>query len=104
MIPIENAHLQGMWKCVVKNTETNNTWITSTMEIKGTFNYFSNNNKLHIFYEVMGKSTPWTRIMKDPIMKITFHNSSSTTVILICTVLILSLCISTWSCACVFKK
>lgn len=37
IITIENAHFQGVWKCVVKNTETNNTWITSMMDIKGTY-------------------------------------------------------------------
>lgn len=37
IITIENERFQGVWKCVVKNTETNNTWITSTMEIKGTY-------------------------------------------------------------------
>lgn len=26
---------QGTWKCVVKNTEINSTWVTNVKEIKG---------------------------------------------------------------------
>ncbi|VVC27876.1 Immunoglobulin-like fold,Kringle,Kringle-like fold,Thrombospondin type-1 (TSP1) repeat,Kringle [Cinara cedri] len=37
-ITIENIHFQGVWKCVVKSTEINSTWVTSSMEIKGSLN------------------------------------------------------------------
>lgn len=29
---------QGTWKCVVKSTEINSTWVTNIMQVKGTEN------------------------------------------------------------------
>ncbi|XP_029343653.1 uncharacterized protein LOC103308391 isoform X2 [Acyrthosiphon pisum] len=86
-ITIENKHFQGIWKCVVKSTEMNSTWVTNIMEIK-----------------VIGLSTRWTKIMQDPIIKLLFRNRSPNTIILICTIFISSLCVGTWCCAYIFNR
>ncbi|CAH1724324.1 unnamed protein product [Aphis gossypii] len=86
-ITIENIHFQGIWKCVVKSTEINSSWVTNAMEIK-----------------VIGLSTRWTQIMQDPIIKILFQNSSPTMIISICTILISALCVGTWCCAYIFNR
>lgn len=111
-VTVENSRFQGTWRCVVKNTETNSTWVTSVTDVKGSTAdcrvsatvVFYAKNKCDVV-TVIGVSTRWTRITRDPIMKMMFRNNGSpATIVLTSAILISGLCVCTWGCACVLNR